>query len=263
MQASYSAAAILGPLLAGALVALVPLSTVVLVNSATFLVSVLSLVQIPGRFREAAPERSTRLAQDISEGIRYVWRHPVFRSLALLLAILNFIEITAEAQLVLLAKQHLHASDPQVALLLTAGSIGVVVCGLLAGPVRSRVSFRVAALGSLMVEGLLTSIFACIPWYGMAVAIWAMRMGVSMFFTISALSLRQTLVPPRLQGRVRTVSNVISTSATPAGALVGGWVIAAIGNAVPIYVGIGALTVVIAGTFWFSAIGRTNEEEKA
>lgn len=261
VQASYAAAAILGPLLAGILVAQVPLSTLVLLNSATFLISVCSLLQIHKPFHAAPPECSARLSQEILEGIRYVWHHPVFRSLAILLAILNFIEITAEAQLVLFAKEHLHASDPQVALLLTAGSAGTVVFSLLAGPVRTKVAFRLAALGSLMVEGLLTSLFALTPWYGLTVAIWAVRMGVSMFFNITAMSLRQTLVPPRLLGRVRTVSSVLSSSATPLGALVGGWAIAWIGNVALVYVGIGALTFSIAGAFWFSSIGQVQETE--
>jgi MFS family permease len=261
VQASYAAAAILGPFLAGILVARVPLSTLVLLNSATFLVSVCSLLQIHGTFHAAAPEYSARLSHEILEGVRYVWHHPVFRSLAILLAILNFIEVTAEAQLVLFAKQHLRASDPQVALLLTAGSVGAVVFSLLAGPVRAKVSFRLAAIGSLIVEGLLTSVFALTPWYGVAIVIWAVRMGVSMFFNITAMSLRQTLVPPRLLGRVRTASSVLSSSATPLGALVGGWAIAWIGHVALVYVGIGVLTFSIAGAFWFSSIRQVQETE--
>jgi MFS family permease len=256
VQASYSAAAILGPLLAGVLVTHVPLSTLVLLNSATFLVSVLSLLQIRGTFHVAEPARAAHLVQEIGEGIRYVWHHPVLRSLAILLALLNFIEITAEAQLVLLAKQHFHVSDLQVAFLLTAGGGGAVAFSLLAGPVRTKISFRVAALGALMVEGLLTSLFALAPWYEVAVGIWAMRMGISMFFNINAMSLRQTLVPPRLLGRVRTVSNVLTSSATPLGALLGGWTITWSGNVILVYVGIGVLTLAIAGVFWFSAIGQ-------
>jgi len=120
-------------------------------------------------FREAASERTTHLAQEIAEGLRYVWQQPILRSLALLIALLNFIEITSEAQLVLLAKDRLHASDVQVALFLTAGSVGVVVFSLPAGPLRRWVPWRLATLGALMMEGALTGCVALVPWYGVAV----------------------------------------------------------------------------------------------
>jgi len=81
-------------------------------------------------------------------------------------------------------------------------------------------------------------------------------MGINMVVNITTMSLRQSLVPPHLLGRVRTVSNVLSSSATPLGAFVGGWVIVQTGNIVAVYLGIGALICGIAGAAWFSAFGR-------
>ena len=77
IQASYSAAQVAGPLLAGALIFWLPLTWVLAFDSASFVFSALLLATISSRFnadREEAKEPTTIL-HDMREGLRYVLSH--------------------------------------------------------------------------------------------------------------------------------------------------------------------------------------------
>src|SRR5258706_2705055 len=105
MIAGLSVAAIVGPLLAGGLSALVSLPALLLVDALSFLVSALVLGLIRRSFNTAARPVPARLRQDIADGLRYVWRNPLIRTITLLLLCLNVVGPTARIQLLLFAKQ--------------------------------------------------------------------------------------------------------------------------------------------------------------
>src|SRR6266851_483763 len=68
IQASYSAAAVIGPLLAGALVAFISIPMLLLVDAASFLLSAVSLGLIRLSFNVAEPHALTSIRQDVIEG---------------------------------------------------------------------------------------------------------------------------------------------------------------------------------------------------
>src|SRR3990170_2974496 len=152
LQASYAAATVAGPLLAGLLVALVPVHTVLLVDALSFLVSVLAVSLIRTSFSADATEqqRTEGFRRDVFEGLRYVLGHPILRNTCLMLALISCVGFTIYAQLVLFAKERLGASDTQVGVLYAAGSVGMIVLALAAGPLRRRLSFSKVMLGTLM-----------------------------------------------------------------------------------------------------------------
>src|ERR671932_543731 len=74
IQASYAAASVVGPLLAGVLVAMMPIQMVLLFDALSFLVSALSLVLVGTSFNagNGAEPITTSIRQDVVEGLRYV-----------------------------------------------------------------------------------------------------------------------------------------------------------------------------------------------
>lgn len=257
IQASYSAAAVIGPLLAGVLVAFMPLYAVLLCDALSFVVSALSLALIRCNFTpDAARARTTSIRQDIVEGLRYVLGHPVLRNISLMMALVNFVGSTTSTQLILFAQQRLHANDAQVGYLYSAGSLGVVLLALAAGPLRKRWSFSTVALGALMVKGLLQMIFALTTWYWAALVLWALYAGLGILFNINTGSLRQAIVPNHLLGRVNSIGVVLAWSAIPLGAFLGGLVIEKTGNVQLVYLVIGLLIFVIPLCFWFTPLGH-------
>ncbi len=256
IQASFSAASIIGPLVAGGLLAFVALPLLIALDAASFVVSAASVWLIRGQLhtRRAAPGD---IRADIVEGLRYVARHPVLRNISVMMALVNFIGSSMWAQIVLFAKAQYAASDGEIGLLFSAGGVGVVVLSLAAGPLRHRWSFGVVALGSLMLGGLLTVAMTVVPWYGVAVVLWALRNGLGTLFNINTGSLRQAIVPEHLLGRVRSVAAVLAWSANPLGALAGAYAIERTHDVALVYGAIGVVTFVIPLYFYaFSPLGH-------
>jgi predicted MFS family arabinose efflux permease len=257
IQASFSAATVLGPLVAGALLAFIPIEDLLYVDAATFLVSALTLSLIARPFNAAREAVRTSIRADIMEGLRYVLRHPVLRNISAMMALINFVSVTVYAQLVLFAKQRFAVSDGELGLLFAADGAGVVLLSLAAGPLRSRFSFGNVALGSLMLSALLTLAMAYAPTYPLAVAFSALSSGFGILFNINTGSLRQAIVPNHLLGRIITIAMVLAWSANPLGATIGGFIVERTGDVQTVYAAIGAIVFGIALYFRiFSPLGH-------
>jgi hypothetical protein len=260
IQASYYAARVLGPFLAGVLVALLPISDLMLFDALSFIVSVGSLMLVRRSFNaETDHARGRRsIGHDVIEGLRYVLRHPVLRNISAMMALVNFVGATSGAQLVLFARSQLDASYAQVAWMYSAASIGVVVLALLAGPLRKRWSFSQVALGALMAEGLVTIVFSQLRWYWPALVLWGASGGLRILFNINTGSLRQAIVPNELLGRIISIASVLAWSAIPLGALAGGYAIERTHNVSLVYAAIGVLDFLIPLAFAFTALGHAD-----
>jgi MFS family permease len=258
IQATYSAAQVCGPLLAGALLSFFPLAWVMAFDAGSFAISAVSLTLVGRSFNVTTeePKQATTILHDVREGLRYVLSHPILRNISIMMALINFVGATTYAQLVLFATERLDASKFQVGILFAAGSAGVVVTGLLAGRLRRHFSFTALAMTSLMLMGGCTIVFAGMRWFWAAVPLWAAAGGLGILFNINTGSLRQAIVPNHLLSRVLSIAAVLAWSAIPAGALLGGWVVHATGNVAAVYGAIGIFTICIAAFFrFFTALG--------
>jgi MFS family permease len=269
IQATYSAAQVAGPLLAGAMLSFLPLAWVMVFDAGSFAVSAISLALIRGSFNVESdePKEATTILHDVREGLRYVLGHPVLRNISFMMALINFVGATTYAQLVLFATERLDASKFQIGILFAAGSAGVVVTGLLAGRLRKHFNFTTLAMTSLMLMGGCTIVFAGMREFWAALPLWAAASGLGILFNINTGSLRQAIVPNNLLSRVLSIAGVLAWSAIPAGALLGGWAVSLTGNVAAVYGVIGILTICIAAFFrFFTALGdaeRYVEERKA
>ncbi|HSK37002.1 MAG TPA: MFS transporter [Actinomycetota bacterium] len=115
-----------------------------------------------------------------------------------------------------------------------------------------------AALGALLLDGLLTVALATTRWYWAALVLWAAILGLGMFFNINTSSLRQQIVPNHLLGRVISIAGVLAWSAIPVGALAGGWAIERSGSVALVYGVIGALVALLAIAFSFGPVGHAD-----
>jgi predicted MFS family arabinose efflux permease len=258
IQATYSAAQVAGPLLAGLLVAFMSIQWVMAFDAASFAISAFSLSLIRTGFNVAgeAAKEATSILTDVKEGLRYVIGHPVLRNISLMMALINFVGATTFTQLVLFARERLNVGPAGVGALFAAGSAGVVVTGLLAGRLRKRFSFTALAMTSLMLMGALEIVFAGMTWFAPALLLWAGSSGLGILFNINTASLRQAIVPNYMLARIMSIASVLAWSAIPAGALIGGWVVKATGNVAFVYGVIGILNICIAAFFrFFTALG--------
>lgn len=265
IMATNNAGQILGPGLAGALVAFMPVADLLFVDAGSFLISSGCLALVRRSFNAATPATPARgsagsairsLLADVREGLAYVWSNPLLRSISIMMALINFVATTANSQLVLFARRALHATSSQTGFLYAAGAAGVVAVSLLAGPLRKHFSFAVTALGALVVTGLATTVMALAGSYPAALVLWAAASGFGLLFNINTGALRQAIVPPQLFGRVVSVAQVLAWSAIPLGSLAGAAAINLSGSVTGVYAVIGGLTAAIALAFAFSPVAH-------
>jgi MFS family permease len=251
LSAVSSTAAVAGPFLAGFLVALVSLTTGLVVDALSYLFSGLCLLliyrKLPGReFRQG---QSTTLRHDLTQGLRFVFGHPVLRTVTILLALTNFfVGSTVDRQIVFLAKEHFQASNSEVAWLLAAGGVGVLVASLSATVVRRYLTSAQAILGPMFGGSLCIVLTGLLQWFPATVMVWAVGSAMGTTFIITMRTLRQQLAPPHMLGRVVSVAHTFAWSAIPIGAILGGWLISQVEITI-VFVILGLVQLTIASGF--------------
>ncbi len=264
VQATYQAAAVAGPFLAGALLAVVSVPILLLIDAGSFMISAACLRAIATPFNRERPDRpASSIVADAVAGLRYVLGHPVLRTISIMMALVNLLAAASNAQLVLFLKRSLGASDREVGWVYSAASLGMVASALLAGPLRRRLSFSAVALAALAFDGAMTAGLALVGHFSLALVLWAGCSGMGMLFNVVAGSLRQAIVPDQLLGRVMTVAGVLAWSAIPIGSLAGGLFVDATGDVSSLFLAVGAAMIVVPLAFAFTPVGRAARYEPA
>jgi MFS family permease len=255
IQASYSAATILGPLLASAFLWVMPLPLLLFLDAGSYLVSAASLSLISVGFNDAPSHETRSLARDIKDGLRFVFHHPVLRNISLMLALVNALSINESAQLPLFVVRHLHASYAQYSWFNAVGAACGVVVLLVAGRFPRWAVSRVILITMLM-SGVLTVVFAFTPNLWFALPVWAGIEGSVYLCIVYIGSVRQMIVPNHLLGRVLSIAFVLGASGIPLGTLLGGFVTNATGNVQMVYAVVGVLVSLIVLAFTLTALGH-------
>jgi MFS family permease len=237
LQASVSGAQLLGPPLAGAIVLVLPLESVLLGDSLSFCVSAFSLLLIRTPFGDpgARPARR-RLRAEIAEGLAFVLSSPILRNISLMLASATFFYAAASSELVLFAKEKLGAADSEIGLIFGAGSLGGLLTALAAPAISRRLGFASRTFGAAAAKGLLLVFFAAVSELWLGTLVWLLVLGCGTLFGVSSETVRQTIVPNELLGRVRSITSVISWSLMPLGAILGGVLVEESGNPSLLYI---------------------------
>ena len=259
-----SAGMILGPLLAGLLVIVLPVVYLLFFDAGSFVVSAGSLLLIRRTFNDQETSLETvglekrhllsGIFGDVKIGLKYVWSNPVLRTISILSALINLLDTTINGQLVLFTKQTFAVSDSKVALFFAGGAAGILVISPFAAVIRRHTSYAVAGIGALVISGLLTAAMAVVGSYWLALACWGASSGIGLLLNIYNSSLRQAVVPNHLYGRVLSIAAVLALSAVPLGAFAGAAAIEITGSVRDVYAAIGLLTALVAICFAFSPI---------
>jgi hypothetical protein len=257
-QATNSTMMVVGPLLAAGLAALLPLTSLMAVDALSYLFPVAGLMLVRRSFnlpREAGRDRQS-LRADIAEGVKFIFHHPVLRNISLMMIAVNFFSLIVPTQLVFYAKVALHASNSQVGLLFAANALGVAVLALVAAPLRRHISVSRLLLGLLGLQGIITIVMAQIHIFWVVLPLAAAWNGLGAVFTINTTSLRQSLAPNHLLGRVVMTAGVMGASVVPLGALAGAFAIDRTGSISLVFSGIGVAILLLAVGFSFTALGQ-------
>ncbi|WP_106614244.1 MFS transporter [Saccharothrix carnea] len=211
-------------------------------DAVSFLVAALLIAALRGVPAQAPVQRRTVRAE-IGEGLRWLWRHRVLRTLALCLCLMNLTLMGVVSILVLYSAERLDLDPRWFGLLLSAIAVGGVLGTAVASRLIDRFGPTVLLRVGLVVEAA--------THLGLALArdVWAAG-GVLAVFGVHAVvwnvitqSLRQREVPDALRGRVGSAYFLLSTGGSALGALVGGLLARQFGITAPFWFAL----VVVAG----------------
>ena len=210
-----------GPALGGVLVGWVGAAPAFGFAAALSMIAVVLLSGIYEPARAPAPRRHP--LQEIREGAVFVFQHELLRPVFITQFIFNTGSFLMLAVFVPYAVRHLGLSATGVGTTLAMYGVGMVVGALLATRVMHRLSFgTVIGLGPVagLVAAVVLALTTFIPSAPLA-GLGFFLLGVGpILWVISTTTLRQSVTPPRLLGRVSAI-NIMSYGARPVGAALG------------------------------------------
>jgi MFS family permease len=223
LAAELTANEFVGPPLGGLLVA-AGVAAAFATPAALWVAAVGALLLLRGGFSVPRAEPTT-LRADVAEGLRYLWRHRLLRTLAAMTGLFNFATNATFAVFVL------YAVGPDSAMGLTEVAYGLLFATIAAGSLvgalladrivrrlgRSRSLFLgiLGGVGTVGIPALTTIplvIAAAFLLGGLSNALW----------NVVAVSLRQRITPDRILGRINSSYRLVAWGTRPLGAAVGG-----------------------------------------
>ncbi|MGF6756320.1 MFS transporter [Paraburkholderia sp. GAS42] len=218
---SFNAARMIGPAVAGVLIAAVGTGWVFLINAASFAAVIGSLRSL--RLDElhlksrAAPTRGS-----LAEGFRYVWNRPDLKAVLLMLFLIGTFGLNFPVFISTMSVTAFHAGAGQYGLLTSIMATGSVAGALLAARrPKPRITLLLTASA---VFGSGCALAAIMPTYGLFGAALVIVGVAAQTVTTSTNSLVQLSTEPAMRGRVVAILLAIALGGTPLGAPVVGWV---------------------------------------
>jgi MFS family permease len=212
---SFNAARMIGPAIAGVLIAAVGSGWVFLINAASFAAVLCSLCLL--RVDELhRTDRAHRTRGSLVEGFQYVWKRPDLKAMLLMLFLIGTFGLNFPIFISTMSVTVFHAGASQYGLLSSVMAIGSVAGALLAAR-REKPDIAILLAGGA-VFGFGCALSAIMPNYwlfGLALVL----IGVSaQTFTTTVNSMVQLSTEPAMRGRVVAILLAIALGGTPIGA---------------------------------------------
>jgi len=189
--------------------------------------------------RSPRPEPGERrsLRTEIAEGLRWLWRHRLLRTIALMLGTWNLLTTASGAVFVLFATEDLHVSTAGFGLLFSAGAVGSILGSVFATRILRRVGSGRAMLAAVVISGLAYFVVALTSNAYLVGAMGAIGGFLAIVWNVITVSLRQAIIPDELLGRVNSVYRFLGWGMMPIGAAIGGVIASAFGLRATYWIG--------------------------
>ena len=173
-------------------------------------------------FSETHVKPRPRFSTELKQGLIWLWKHDLLRTLAIMLGVANMCGMFAQAVFVKFARDELGLGAQGFGILLALISVGSIVGGLIGETVSKKIGTTTAIILAYVIFGLSDVIPGLFPevW---TVALSGIIMAIAgTTWNVITVSMRQRLIPTELFGRVNSVYRFIGTGTTAIGALIGG-----------------------------------------
>lgn len=259
LQVSQSAAQIAGPSLAGIFIQLVTAPMAIIGDSLSFFLSALFLWRMGGKEGSDVSLASRQnLWEQIRVGLDTVVKNPILRALAMANGVANIFWGAQLSLLLVYMTDVLKINSLWIGIIYACGNAGFLIGTLLAKRVLQwwGLGWSLCTVPLLSISGALLVPIAHGSFLEVALVLaFAQFMTVCplIIYHIHEVSLRQSITPDALQGRVNATMQVVSWATTPLGALLGGWLGEWIGIRSTLFLIVGGLLLAQLW-LWFSPV---------
>lgn len=220
------------------------------VDALTLVVAALVVLTIRGkRMVERPARRRTALRREIAEGIGWLLRHRILRTVSLVGAVVNFMMSAVIAIFVLFAFDVLAVEEFGYSMMLVALAVGGVLGSLVAPRLTPRVGRRGAIVLAVGVAGAAQLVTGLVTDPVAVAALQVLLAAGGGVWAVVTTSLRQAVTPNALLGRVIGAHRLLSWGSGAVGAAAGGVVASALGLRAPFVLGGIALLLLLPVTF--------------
>ena len=242
----FNAARLIGPSIAGLMIAATGEGQVFAVNALTYSSMLLALFFI--RTNEGAQDRSQNVLRNLLEGFDWAWGFTPVRDVLLLMTLISFVAVPFAVLMPVFATEVLHGGPQTLGFLLAAQGVGALAAALF---MAYRSGFR--GLGRLI--AFATAIFgAGLIGFGLSRSLWLSMpllaiAGFGLLLqTASSNTFLQMIVGDALRGRIMSLYTLAFVGTLPLGSLFAGWLAEQIGASLTVALG-GAATLLASAVF--------------
>ncbi len=248
-SATFNAARVVGPAVAGITIAVFDISIAFFINGLSFLAVIAALLAMRAEELRTPPPiprpRTVRaVVASVGEGLGYTRRTPSVLLPVVVVGLAATIGMNFQVTIPPFARDVLGGDSTTFGFLMTASGLGSVAAALLLATRRHPSPWAIAGGATMLGAGLLA--MAAFPVFAVALAALAFAGFGAIWMAANGNTLIQATVPDELRGRVLSVYTTVFAGSTPIGALFAGVIASRWGAVAALAVG-GVLTVAIGG----------------
>ena len=246
-------ARVVGPAVAGFLMATVGITWCFILNGVSFISVILGLVmmRLPAVVPQAKPHSTGR---HILEGFHYVVAHRHVRILLLLFGVVGVFGWSYAVLLPAYAADIIHTNETGYGVLLSANGFGALLGALTVATYGSRIRPRRMILGGLWLFSVMLALLAIVRWYPLVLLCLALGgWGMILYFSTTN-TLLQSSVSNVMRGRVMGIWALVFVGMMPLGGIESGFLSRAVG--VPWTIALGAIICAGAGLVTWLVVRR-------
>ncbi len=206
------------------------------VDAASFAVAAVLVALIPSanRLSAALPEQRQEQTEapkrgmkaEIAEGFGWLWSHDLLRPMAIILGLLNLAGIMTFSVFVLFAQEVLETSPAAFAIVMMGNAVGGVLGGWTASSIAQRIGSGPSLALTLLTGAATTAVIGLTSLWPVVFVMFALGVFTGTLWNVITVSLRQTIIPDELLGRVNSVYRFFAWGMMPVGAILGGVIVA-------------------------------------
>jgi MFS family permease len=252
-SSAFNAARVIGPAVAGVLVAAVGEAWAFSINGISYLAVIVGLLMMRLPAWEPSPSYRTPL-RDLQDGLRYIARDPLKRVLIGAMAVqsifgtfhLTLLPVFASDVFVVNNVPLLRDAGTRLGLLSAAFGVGALVAALLLASIGERMRPGTRISIGLLLYPIGFLLFAFAPSFWVAIALLALSGWAMITLLATTNTLLQTTTPDELRGRVMSLYTLVLVGLMPFGNLLAGYLAEHLGSA-PLALALGNALVLITG----------------